>query len=467
MTTLFRSLATAASVLGVASLGALAVAPDARPAPAVKSVELKYATTPKPLSDAIKKGLKWLAEHQNTDGGWPQGGGWRSGGQKGGRVEGANVQDPSDVGNTCIAVLALLRAGNTPSTGEYKEHVRKGLQFVCDHVEKSNKDDLYVADIRNTQLQTKIGPFADTFLTTLVLSELKGKAGDDEKRLAAALDKTIRKVAKNQKADGTFAANGGWAPVLSQGVANKALTRARLSGAKVTDEVIARATRQTQAAANGQPLATTAGTPTAPAGGVALRGSAGAPRELSKTPLPSGGVAGSFYAPGDAGVPLYSRSQAAGNFQDVLNSLNYDAEKAKKIVADPKASKEQKDRAAKTIKEAEKLATANSAVQRQLGVQIKDKNFLAGFGSNGGEEFLSFLNISEALVVKAGKEWTSWDGKMQEMIPKAQNQDGSWSGHHCITGKTFCTSAALLVLLADRTQFPADVIKTAREGAKK
>ena len=32
-----------------------------------------------------------------------------------------------------------------------------------------------------------------------------------------------------------------------------------------------------------------------------------------------------------------------------------------------------------------------------------------------------------------------WDGKMQEMLPKAQDKDGSWSGHHCITGRTFCT----------------------------
>jgi hypothetical protein len=190
--------------------------------------------------------------------------------------------------------------------------------------------------------------------------------------------------------------------------------------------------------------------------------------------LPSGGAGfggsgggASFYAPGDAGVPLYSKSQAAGNFQDVVNSANFDAEKAKKVVADPKATKEQKEHAAKTIKQAEKLATANAAVQRDFSMQIKDGRFLAGFGSNGGEEFLSFLNISEALLVKAGKEWTSWDGKMQEMIPKAQNQDGSWSGQHCITGKTFCTSAALLVLLADRTQFPADVIKAAREDVKK
>jgi hypothetical protein len=35
-------------------------------------------------------------------------------------------------------------------------------------------------------------------------------------------------------------------------------------------------------------------------------------------------------------------------------------------------------------------------------------------------------------------------------ITGAQNADGSWAGHHCITGRTFCTSAALLTLLVDR-----------------
>src|SRR5262249_39937185 len=58
--------------------------------------------TPKPLSPAVKKGLEYLVAQQHPNGGWGQGGGWRVGNQ-GGRVEGAEVQDPPDVGNTCIA----------------------------------------------------------------------------------------------------------------------------------------------------------------------------------------------------------------------------------------------------------------------------------------------------------------------------------------------------------------------------
>jgi len=43
---------------------------------------------------------------------------------------------------------------------------------------------------------------------------------------------------------------------------------------------------------------------------------------------------------------------------------------------------------------------------------------------------------------------------MTDNLERIQNRDGSWSGHHCITGRTFCTAAALLVLLADRAPRP-------------
>jgi hypothetical protein len=43
---------------------------------------------------------------------------------------------------------------------------------------------------------------------------------------------------------------------------------------------------------------------------------------------------------------------------------------------------------------------------------------------------------------------------MTRNLNNIQNEDGSWTGHHCITGRTFCTSAALLVLMADRTLVP-------------
>jgi hypothetical protein len=70
------------------------------------------------------------------------------------------------------------------------------------------------------------------------------------------------------------------------------------------------------------------------------------------------------------------------------------------------------------------------------------------------------MNISETLLAQGGKEWEKWDAQMSENLHRVQNSDGSWSGHHCITGRTFCTSTALLALMADRSPAPlADAIQ--------
>ena len=404
-------------------------------------VKTDFAVKPKDLSAQVKKGLEFLVKSQQEDGGWNQGGGWRTGG--GGRVEGAKVEDPSDIGNSCFVLLALLRAGNTVTDGEYKENVKKGLAFVIAKVEKADKDSLYVTDVRGTQLQSKIGPYVDTFLVNLVLAEFRGKSGDQEKKLVAALEKTMTKIVRHQTADGGFAGNGGWAATLSMGICNKSLARARQNGATVDEVVLKRALAQSASA-------TTGAAPVAVA----------KPGEKVDPAKPAAPVAGRA---GDAGVGLYAQSQGAGNGQDILNSLRADEKKAKDVLADPKATKEEKDKAEKTVTEVKKLDAANDKVQEGLAKQVKDERFVAGFGNNGGEEFLSFMNISEALILKGGKDWEEWDAKMVKGLEKAQDKDGSWQGHHCITGKTFCTAGALLVLMADRTTFPLEVLKAAKE----
>src|SRR5207237_2708716 len=96
------------------------------------------------------------------------------------------------------------------------------------------------------------------------------------------------------------------------------------------------------------------------------------------------------------------------------------------------------------------LAAAQDAVINQM----QDKKFIAGFGSNGGEEFLSYLNIGESLILKGGDAWQKWDRSITENLNRIQNDDGSWTGHHCITGRTFVTAAALMVLTIDRAPLP-------------
>jgi hypothetical protein len=70
------------------------------------------------------------------------------------------------------------------------------------------------------------------------------------------------------------------------------------------------------------------------------------------------------------------------------------------------------------------------------------------------------MNLAESLAVKGGDEWRRWDYGMTASYSRVQNDDGSWSGSHCITGRTFCTSAALLTLMADRTPVPGSARAT-------
>ena len=136
----------------------------------------------------------------------------------------------------------------------------------------------------------------------------------------------------------------------------------------------------------------------------------------------------------------------------------------------PQAEEWRRELADQSIPEAarrglEKKVSEFEATVGQLGrnrsavlMKLDDEGFVSGFGSNGGEEFWSYWNLSEALVRDGGNDWLKWDKSMEKNLGRIQNEDGSWSGHHCITGRTFCTSAALLVLLADRTPAAAKAV---------
>jgi hypothetical protein len=156
---------------------------------------------------------------------------------------------------------------------------------------------------------------------------------------------------------------------------------------------------------------------------------------------------------GVAGVELYGWAACLGVLQDSANTEQVEVPRLRDMLArsrDPKERAEV-DRKLARIAEAEGVRQqARSAVVERLD----DPGFIAGFGSNGGEEFLSYMTLSEGLVVAGGDAWKRWDAKMTENLERVQNQDGSWSGSHCITGRTFCTSTALLVLMADRTPVP-------------
>jgi hypothetical protein len=153
-----------------------------------------------------------------------------------------------------------------------------------------------------------------------------------------------------------------------------------------------------------------------------------------------------------AGVSLYSiTSSQRATAQEARKSQKIvdDAKQKGVLAADAEISVDNLVKAGADKDEARSLVDAyrqNEAGKRQLN----DETVLAGFGNNGGEEFLSYMMSSEALVVTGGKDWDDWHNKMSRRLEKIQNANGSWSGHHCITSPVFCTAAVIMTLTADR-----------------
>jgi hypothetical protein len=205
----------------------------------------------------------------------------------------------------------------------------------------------------------------------------------------------------------------------------------------------------------------------------------------------SGAVAGA----GSANVELYARAANLGAFQDADNAnqkregaLIQQQARAREQVAQAQAdllllgksgpatapaaaeARKKLDEASATvvaingtINEIQANGRNLRGAQQQVLSRLDDKGFVAGFGSNGGEEFLSYMNIGESLWLKGGEDWAKFDKEMTGNLNRIQNPDGSWSGHHCITGRTFCTAAAVLTLTVDRSPVPvAEKVKEAK-----
>ena len=86
-------------------------------------------------------------------------------------------------------------------------------------------------------------------------------------------------------------------------------------------------------------------------------------------------------------------------------------------------------------------ATATRRVSGDAADQL-----IAGFGSVGGEEMMSYMLISDTLSEKGGRDWEDWQARIGDYLLSIQNSDGSWAGHHCITSRTFVTATALMTL---------------------
>jgi hypothetical protein len=350
---------------------------------------------PATVKDAVGKGARWLASVQGADGGWGQDGGGASSSRAGERLESSG----NDVANTAVAALALLQAG-----GQFAPQVERAVAFILQRVEASPADGLAITDRQGTQIQRKLGPCIDTFLSSMLMSRMDGRASTPalNARIRQALQKTVAKIEKHQQSDGSWNAAGGWAPVLGTSMASRSLFEARGRGVAVNEAVLQRAENYTVSALSA---------PAASAGRVTVDG-------LSSGGGFGGGAAGGRAAPAEAaGVPLYQGAQA-------LEQLS------------------------RTPADRVQNARQISAIQGQLA----SATFVSGYGSIGGEEFFSYLNISDSMKRIGGDVSSKWHADITQKILALQNSDGTWAGHHCITGRVAMTSAAILNLTVDRAR---------------
>jgi hypothetical protein len=92
----------------------------------------------------------------------------------------------------------------------------------------------------------------------------------------------------------------------------------------------------------------------------------------------------------------------------------------------------------------------NAKAIATIANEMARPEMINGFGSMGGEEYFSYLNISDSLRRVGGPAWEKWNREITAKLVQLQNADGTWAGHHCITGRVAVTSAAVLTLTADR-----------------
>lgn len=364
-----------------------------------------------PVDAAVSKGLQWLISTQGNDGGWGQDGGETSYVRQGEHLE----SNGNDVANTAVVAEALLHTGTTATSGQYRVPLNRTVDFVLKHVETSPAEGLAVTDLHGTQIQRKLGPYIDTFLAAKLLAELDGEMGNAQAnaRVRQSLQKCVAKIEKNQLKDGSWNISGGWAPILGTSMASQSLAIAQAKGAANSEVALDRVGRYSVAA------------PPPPSSGGGLGGGSGAGTgpavsSMADTVVVTAGaspVASTMSA--SAGVDLYQSAQQ-------LEQL----------------TRTEKDR------------KANKAQIDAISSKLSDQRFVAGFGSIGGEEFFSWLNVSESLRRTGGAPWQKWNGEMKDKLLKLQNEDGTWAGHHCITGRVAVTSAAILLLRAEHEPAP-------------
>ena len=357
---------------------------------------------------SIQHGLSWIARAQGNEGGWGAGSHLHQ------EILDPHAVEP-DPATTAIVGMALLRCGTTLSTGTYAENLRKATNYLLLAIENTPSNQIKITSLTNTQPQVKLGQNIDVILTSQFLSNLTkcvNFESNTKHRIEKDLKICIDKIQKGQDTDGGWK-DGGWAPVLQSALANNALESAKDQGFAV-DSAVMEKSRDYQ---KGNFDLRTSSVVTGKSAGVLLYAISGSGRATAK----------------EANLAQISINQA---------------KKEGKLKKEDKITEENLIVAGMSRPDAKKYITAYR-INQFATTKAQSEDIMSGFGSNGGEEFLSYLMTGESLVLNGGPEWLTWYDNMTGRLIQIQNNEGSWSGHHCITSPVFCTATCLLVLSID------------------
>jgi len=376
--------------------------------------------TPAKVLRAEQRALDWLVGAQAQDGGYGAGAHTRQ-----------DLRDPhavaTDPATTAMVGMAILRMGSTPSTGPHAGQLKKLTDYLLRHVERAGPQAINITELKGTQIQAKLGANIDVVLTTQYLSNLSAKLGGQaplKGRLLQAMNRCTGILQRAQDSDGSMRGDG-WAGVLQSSFAASALESARAQGATVDEKALRKA------------------------------------RDYNKGNFDAG--AGTVATGRAAGITLYAVSGSARNAAAEARQAQENVDRARKegkLAANAPVTVDNLKEAGVSETEAERLNTAYQ-VYSTAKMKAQDERVLTGFGNNGGEEFLSFLQTGESLIIAKDHGWRNWYGATTDRLLAIQNSDGSWHGHHCITSPVFCTATSLLILSVNN-----DIEQLLAQGAR-
>jgi hypothetical protein len=376
--------------------------------------------TPEKVIRSLDRGLDFISHSQNKNGGWGAGSHSRQ-----------DVMDPhavvADPATTSMVAMAMLRSGTTLKAGQYSSHLSKALNFLLESTEKSPAASYNITDLTGTQIQIKLGANIDVILTAQFFSNIMDYVGHDEAlkaRVQKCLNICVAKIQRAQDKNGSITGSG-WAGVLQSSFASNALEAAQAQGANVDDKALERS------------------------------------REFQKKNYDA--KTGDVNTDMGAGIVLYSVTGSARASAKEARKVKEEVARAKKdgrLEQSAPATAENLEKLGYAKDEALKYSTAYE-VYESAKVQAQRADVMDGFGNNGGEEFLSYLQTGESMIIGKDNGWKKWYDNISGRMLNIQNKDGSWNGHHCITSPVFCTATCLLILSVNN-----DVEKLVAQGAK-